>query len=640
MGTIALCALGLWLAMASGATSASAQPLIRMISTVAGNGTANFSGDGSPATAAQLYNPFSVAADSSGNLFIADTYNHRIRKVDSSGMISTVAGNGVANFSGDNGPATVAELHNPYGVAVDSSGNLFIADFENNRIRKVDSSGNISTVAGSTRGFSGDNGPATAAQLLKPSGIAVDSSGNLFIADYGNHSIRKVDSGGMISTVAGNGTEGFSGDTGPATAAQLSLPYRVAVDGSGNLFIADTNNRRIRKVDSSGNISTVAGNGTRGFSGDTGPATAAELSSPTGIAVDSSGNLFITDTSNHRIRKVGDDKAPGAPTLVEAIPGDGQAQVRWTQPASNGGSAVSGYTVTSTPAGASCPVTINPSESVQSCTATGLSNGVSYTFSVVATNAVGDGPAAASNAVTPTGALALNAPAQVPGAQLGERYGLQLLASGGSGVYATFALASTSASLPAGLRMDPGTGLISGEPTAAGNYPVTLQVTDSAGRTASLALTITVALADVSVPLAHQTLPAAVRGTPYSASVTAVGGTGSYGFAVTVGTLPDGLALNPQTGAITGTPTQVETRDFTITIVDSSLKSARLKAGGVTVYSTTQGFSIAVTAAAVLPNAAPTPVPSLSTFALVLLNLAAAVMAGLGLVWRRRTARA
>ena len=278
-----------------------------VISTVAGTGTAGFSGDGGAATAAQLSNPQDVALDAAGNLYIADVNNNRIRKVDSSGNISTVAGGG--SSLGDGGAATAAQLGAPRSVALDGAGNLYIADWSDHRIRKVDSSGNISTVAGTgTQGFSGDGGAATAAQLNSPWDVAVDGSGNLYIADRNNNRIRKVDSSGNISTVAGTGTAGFSGDGAAATAAQLQNPQGVALDGSGNLYITDRGNERIRKVDSSGNISTVAGNGTAGFGGDSGAATAAQLSDPSGgVALDGSGNLYIVDRGNHRIRKVDSD---------------------------------------------------------------------------------------------------------------------------------------------------------------------------------------------------------------------------------------------------------------------------------------------------------------------------------------------
>jgi uncharacterized protein (TIGR03437 family) len=269
------------------------------ITTVAGNGTPGFSGDDGLATSAQLNNPDGIAVDSAGNFYIADTSNNRIRKV-SNRVIATVAGDGTLGFSGDNGPATSAQLAYPWGVAVDLAGNLYIADYGNNRIRKV-SNGVIATVAGNgTRGFSGDNGPATSAQFYDPAGLAVDSLGNLYIADYGNNRIRKV-SGGMITTVAGGGAS--LGDNGPATSAQLSLPYGIAVDSGGNLYVADWGNNRIRKV-SNGVITTVAGTGTRGFSGDTGLATGAQLANPEGLAVDSAGNLYIADSGNSSIRKV------------------------------------------------------------------------------------------------------------------------------------------------------------------------------------------------------------------------------------------------------------------------------------------------------------------------------------------------
>src|SRR5271157_2726352 len=271
------------------------------ITTVAGNGTYGFSGDGGPATSASLGGPRGVAVDSAGNLYMAELFNDRIRKV-SAGTISTVAGNGAYRYSGDGGPATSASLNYPSGVALDSAGNLYIADSSNNRIRGV-AGGTITTIAGNGfENFSGDGGLATSASLSLPEGVAADSAGNLYIADSGNQRIRKV-SGGTITTIAGNGMQGFSGDGGPATSASLTYPAGVAVDPAGNLYIADYYNNRIRKV-SGGTITTVAGNGTLGYSGDGGPATSASLYWPQGVAVDSAGNLYIADTGNQRIRKV------------------------------------------------------------------------------------------------------------------------------------------------------------------------------------------------------------------------------------------------------------------------------------------------------------------------------------------------
>ena len=297
-----------------------------IISTVAGaavNGVpgSGFFGDGGPATSALFDNPVSVAVDSAGNIYIADSGNNRIRKVDTAGIINTVAGNGKYGFAGDGGPATSAELLYPGGVAVDRAGNIYIADHGNNRIRKVDTAGIITTVAGGTKVcqepycFSGDGGPATSAQLAQPSGVAVDSAGNIYIADTFNNRIRKVDTFGIINTIAGNGYfnmdgypngyGGFSGDLGLATSAALNEPLGVAVDSAGNLYIADTNNQRIRMVNTSGIIYTVAGNGNNGFTGDGGPATSAELNAPGSVAGElGPGNIFIADSANARIRLV------------------------------------------------------------------------------------------------------------------------------------------------------------------------------------------------------------------------------------------------------------------------------------------------------------------------------------------------
>jgi sugar lactone lactonase YvrE len=293
-----------------------------VITTVAGNGTQSFSGDGGAATAAELSDPEGVAVDSSGHFFIADYLNNRIREVDPAGVITTLVGNGTAGFSGDGGPATAAELNNPLGVAADLSGSVFIADYLDNRIREVDhATGIITTVAGNgTTDFGGDGGAATAAELTDAGAVAVDSSGNLFIADYRNNRIREVNHAtGIITTVARNGTAGFSGDGGAAAAAELDGPEGVAVDSSGHLFIADTQNLRIREEDLATRvITTIAGNGTYGGSGDGGPATAAELANPVGVAVDSSGDLFVADTWNNRVREV--DRATG---VISTVAGNG-----------------------------------------------------------------------------------------------------------------------------------------------------------------------------------------------------------------------------------------------------------------------------------------------------------------------------
>jgi sugar lactone lactonase YvrE len=278
------------------------------ITTIAGTGTAGASGDGAAATAAQLKDPDGVDVDSAGHLFVADRGNNRIRRIDAvTGVITTVAGNGSAGDSGDGGPATAAALRKPSDVFIDGAGNVFIADTENSRIRCVDAAtGVITTVAGNgADGFSGDGGPATAARIRKPQGVFVDGAGNLFIADTDNNRIRRVDAAtGIITTVAGSGAAGFSGDGGPATAAALRKPEDVFVHGAGAIFIADRDNHRIRRVNAmTGVISTIAGTGTGGFAGDGGPATSARLDKPAALCV-SGVDLFIADRDNNRIRRV------------------------------------------------------------------------------------------------------------------------------------------------------------------------------------------------------------------------------------------------------------------------------------------------------------------------------------------------
>jgi len=273
-----------------------------IITTVAGNGTQGGTGDGGPATAASLSGPSAVAVDASGDLFIYDSGNNRIRKVDAAGIITSLT---LKAAEGSVGAATNVSLSSSAGMTVDDSGNLFIADTLKQRISKVDANGIVTTVAGNgTVGYSGDGGLATNAELAFPSGVAVDSLGNVFIADTPYSRIRKVATNGVITTVAGNLKAASDGDGGPATNAGLDHPRSVAVDRFGNLFIADSSSNRIRKVDTNGIITTVAGNGRFGDSGDGGPATNASLWEPSAVAVDGSGNLFIADSGNSRIREV------------------------------------------------------------------------------------------------------------------------------------------------------------------------------------------------------------------------------------------------------------------------------------------------------------------------------------------------
>lgn len=287
-----------------------------------------FSGDGGPAIKATLNEPDGVCIDAAGNLYIADLYNERIRKVTAQGIISTIAGNGQAGYSGDGGPAVAAELDLPGGLAVDAAGNVYFADYDNSCIRKVSTSGIISTYAGNgQQGFKGDGGPANSAELNRPTGVAVDNAGNLYIADYQNDRIRKVNTNGIISTVAGGGNSNPVNGS-PADSVILYAPDGVAVDASDNIYIASLVGSRIFKVNTNGIISTIAGSGSYskgGYSGDGGPAVNAQLNSPTDVILDGSGNIYIADANNYVIRKI------DVNGIITTYAGNGSASVTFVQ---------------------------------------------------------------------------------------------------------------------------------------------------------------------------------------------------------------------------------------------------------------------------------------------------------------------
>lgn len=334
------------------------------IKTIAGTGVAGYSGDGGPAVNAQLNRPGSLKFDKVGNLYIADDFNHVVRKINSSGNISTIAGTGVKGHSGDGGPATAAQMDQPEDIVFDTSGNMYISEVGSSIIRKINKSGIISTFAGipNSGGSDGDGGPATAARIYVALGLSFDKAGNMYFSNNGSWVVRKINTSGIISTVAGNGTNGFSGDGGPATAAQLKLTgflaigpsddeiyipdyvncrirkvnkagiittvwgdgsspgsgdggpataagigniYRIFFDDKGSVYLSDRKNPVIRKINSSGMISTIAGTGVVGYFGDGGPATAAEFNNDVGCsAIDQYGNLYITDLWNHRVRRI------------------------------------------------------------------------------------------------------------------------------------------------------------------------------------------------------------------------------------------------------------------------------------------------------------------------------------------------
>ncbi len=323
-----------------------------IINLIAGTNTAGFIGDGGPAASASLVDCQGIAIDGAGNLYIADTHDQRIRKISAAEIITTVAGSGVNTFSGDGGQAVNAALSQPQGIAVDAQGDLYIADTGNNRIRRVIPSGIITTIAGTgTAGYAGDGDFATGAQLNAPSRVALDSSGNIYFSDNGNNVVRRIQTDGVIQTVAGNGQYGFSGDGGQATAAMLANPIGLAFDAAGGLLIADAGNARIRRVDPTGVISTIAGNGTNALAGDGRPPLQTGFGSPADVTVDPQGNIYVADQNEGRVRRI----EPKPPSLVISDSGltfttavDGVPASTRTVTIVNGGAGTIGFSAVAT----------------------------------------------------------------------------------------------------------------------------------------------------------------------------------------------------------------------------------------------------------------------------------------------------
>lgn len=379
------------------------------INTIAGTGTVGFSGDGAAATTANLGTPSGIAVDSQGNLYLADSGNLRVRKFTVGGNINTVAGNGKVSYSGDGGPATAAQMNGPLGVGIDKGGNLYVSDSRNQVVRQVAKSGTISSIGSGS--------------FVLPQGVAVDSAGDVFVADLQGNVVRRIGTDGSFTTFAGNGTQGYSGDGGPATGAELNAPIAVAVDSHDNVYIAEFSNSRIRKVAAAdGTISTIAGNGNQGYSGDGGPAVEASLNGPRGIAVDAAGNVYIADTANSRIREV----TPNG--TISTIAGTGVPGF-----SGDGGSAVN--TPIITPSG----IAVDSFSSVYFIDGTTrvrriFPNGTVYTIAGGSTQGYsGDGGVATQAQLNEPAALAVDASGNVYVADFGNN-AVRLLQPAGSGI--------------------------------------------------------------------------------------------------------------------------------------------------------------------------------------------------------------
>ncbi|HET9051743.1 MAG TPA: DNRLRE domain-containing protein, partial [Candidatus Dormibacteraeota bacterium] len=373
-----------------------------IVSTVAGTGTAGYNGDNIPATSAQINLPHSASPTPDGGFLIADTDNNRIRKVSSTGIITTVAGNGSQSYGGDGGPATAASINNPRGVFALPDGSFIFPDSGNNRVRKVSASGVITTIAGNgTQGYSGDGGLAVTAALSIPFGVAPTSDGSgVLIVDVGNQVIRQVSSTGIITTVAGNGTRGYGGDGGPATSAMLADPFNLIASPGGGFLIADASNERIRQVSASGIITTIAGDGVQSYGGDGGAPTQAGLSAPKAVDYDANGALMIADYANNRVRFVGTPVAPAnvAPPAISGNPQTNQTLTATAGRWSGTGPTFAFQWLRCDTSGAGC----SPLSGAVSSTYTPGTGDIGSTLRVTVTASNASGSAGSTSAQTPT----------------------------------------------------------------------------------------------------------------------------------------------------------------------------------------------------------------------------------------------
>ena len=533
--------------------------------TFAGSGSAGFSGDGGKAMSAQLNGPLGVAVDASGNVFISDSNNNRIREVTTDGNIQTIAGPGVSSLIGDGGSPSSAYLLHPAALIFDKAGDLLIADSGQGRIRMI-RNGIIQTVAGLSTGINpgaglGDGGTAANALLLSPYGLALDSTGVLYVAEYQGHRIRKiVPSGasdvvaayqnGTITTVAGTGTPGSGPD-------QLNSPQGVAVDAAGDLFIADASNFRVLEL-TPGTMFLAAGTGVSGFSGDGGLAGAARLSSCPQLAVDTAGNIYISDYNNGRIRVL---RPPQGLSITPPAVLSGTIGTKFSLTlAATGGVPPYAWSVVSgsLPAG----LTLSSAGVFSGIPTAGGTSAFTVRVTDTASNTTTLALSIAINS-----ALAITTSSTLPAGMIGTPYSQALTAVGGTPPYAWL---TTSGKLPTGLTLS-SSGVITGTPTLTGTATFTVQVSDSLKVAVTQAFTIAVN-APFFVTTAA-TLLSGIAGSPYTQALAASGGTAPYAWSITAGALPGGLTLS-STGAISGTPKTTGTSTFTAQVTDSGANKA------------------------------------------------------------------
>jgi len=555
------------LMVSAAVASTSPQTASFYISTVAGNGIEGYSGDGGPALSAEEDYPVSIAADNNMNYYIVEIMNNVVRKVTQPNhTITTVAGNGAAGFSGDGNKAIYAMLNAPAGVAVDRSGNIFIADGGNNRIRKVDTNGIITTVAGTgAAGYSGDGQKAVNAELNTPESVRVDAAGNLYFADVGNFVVRKVAANGTISTIAGNGLQGSSGDGGPATSAELYDPNGVAVDTWGNVYIADTDDCDIRKVGTNGYITRVAGDGMSCSvwdDGNGGPATSAAMSEVFGVDVDAPGDIFIADTGSNKIREVTTDG------LIHIIAGNGTAG--YTGDGGDAASAELNFTIGVTVGlGGNVFVADSGNQVVRLLTPGIPPNPASLTITKTHTGNFQQGQASATYTVVVSNAAGAGATSGTVSVSETIPAGLTLTGMAGTGWSCPASSCSRSDTLNGGYSYAPITVTVSVSAAAPSLVTNRVAVSGGGSGSANASDTTTVMPMPSGLNLSGGSLPAGLAGGSYSTNLTArvSNGTAPYSWNVLSGNLPGGLALGAD-GSISGVPGGAVASSFVIGVSD------------------------------------------------------------------------